>query len=72
MNRSLKEISGITEVSYNSVLCIAIKIGQGLSDNDIAKTRKGRKVHEETEVKIRLESILNKDNSLTQKECVNH
>jgi len=32
MNRSIKEISGITEVSYNSVLCIANKIGQGLSD----------------------------------------
>jgi len=64
MNRSLKEISGITEVS---VLRIANKIGQGLSDNDIAKTRKGRKVHEEIEVKSRLESILNEDNSLTQK-----
>ena len=67
MNRSLKEISGITEVSYNSVLCIANKIGQGLSDNDIAKTRKDKKVHEETEVKSRLESILNENNSLTQK-----
>ena len=57
MNRSLKEISCITELSYNSVSCIANKIGQGLLDNNIAKTRKGRKVHEEAEIKSRLESI---------------
>jgi transposase/arginine repressor len=67
MEKSLKEISSITEVSYNSVLSIANQIGNGLSDNEIAKTRKGRKIAEETLVMRRLEAILEEDNSLNQK-----
>jgi len=67
MDKSLKDISCMTELSYNSVLCVANKIGKGLSDIEIAQTRKGRKANVETEVKSRLEDILNEDNSLTQK-----
>ena len=38
-----------------------------MSDNDFCKTRKGRKINEETHLMSRLKSLLNEDNSLTQK-----
>jgi len=38
-----------------------------MSDNDFCKTRKGRKINEETHVMRKLEALLNEDNFLTQK-----
>ena len=67
IQKSIKEIFRITDVSYNSVLPIANKIRNGMFDNDICKTRKGRKINEETHLMSRLEALLNEDNSLTQK-----
>ena len=67
MEKSLKEISELTEVSYNSVLTICNKISQGLDDNEIVKTKKGRKLNGETPIKSRLSAIVGQDNSLTQK-----
>ena len=67
MEKSLKEISELTEVSYNSVLTICNKISQGLGDNEIVKTKKGRKLNGETPIKSRLSAIVGQDNSLTQR-----
>ena len=41
IRRYLDIQKSITEVSHNFVLSIADKIGNGMSDNDICKTRKG-------------------------------
>jgi len=38
-----------------------------MSDNDVCKTRKGRKINEETPLMSRLGTLLNKYDSLTQK-----
>jgi len=66
MEKSLKEISRLTEVSYNSILTIVNKMEQGLDNNQIATTKKGRKKNNESLMKSRLAAIVNEDNSLTQ------
>jgi len=66
LQNSIKDISRLNDVSYNSVLLISNKIAQGMSDTDIVQTKKGRKVNEASDVRSRLQVILNEDNSLTQ------
>ena len=66
MEKSVKDISALTEVSYSSVLKICNKIVQGLQDNDIIKSKKGIQTIDENPMKTRLAAIVNQDNSLTQ------
>ena len=68
MEKSLKEISALTDLSYNSVLTLSNKISHGLDDNAIVKTKKGRKVKDESAMKSWLAVIVIDDNALTQKE----
>ena len=51
LQKSLRDISKINDLSYNSVLVIDNKISQGMSDIDIVQTKKGRKVNEESHVR---------------------
>ena len=67
MEKSLKEISALTDLSYNFVLTLSNKISHDLDGNAIVKTKKGRKVKDESAMKSRLAVIVNDDNALTQK-----